>query len=428
MLSAQTRVETEKAGRYLKALCNHFSRKVTAAYDDQRGTVDFGFAHCEMRVEGQALVIHVQAAAPDLFERVKFVVQDHLERFAAAEGLRVLWIEPGQQTVQASAETRYCNALALALGLDPAGYAGIFDTLFLLEMPLPWARAILLESEKLPWELLQLVQMVLALPEDERPSIQPLFIAPDEAYSRPGYRRCIAFTRPAGLVAAYHRQEYLVPEAEVGPLIWALQQAPDTLGQFDAYRVQAEGVRDLLVCTHGSRDVACAKFGYPLYRALRDELASDAVRVWRGSHFGGHVFAPTLLDMPRGDYWAFVGPEQAQQIVGRTGDVGRLRQHFRGCAALPYGFAQALEREIWMQVGWRWHTYARQGRVTAIAEGPTPTWAEVQMDYQAPDGTTRGTYRGRVAIKQHVETIASTGDTQPHVYPQYVVTHLEEIE
>ena len=53
----QTRatVPTGKASRYLKALCNHFDRKVSATYDDALGKVEFGFAYCEMRAsEGRA--------------------------------------------------------------------------------------------------------------------------------------------------------------------------------------------------------------------------------------------------------------------------------------------------------------------------------------------------------------------------------------
>src|SRR5690606_39963199 len=39
MLLAQGQVKTEKAQRYLKALCNHFSHKVQASYSDDRGNV-----------------------------------------------------------------------------------------------------------------------------------------------------------------------------------------------------------------------------------------------------------------------------------------------------------------------------------------------------------------------------------------------------
>lgn len=89
----------------------------------------------------------------------------------------------------------------------------------------------------------------------------------------------------------------------MGTLAWALYEAREQLPTFERYRVpDADKVRDILVGTHGTIDVACAKFGYPLYRHLRDTYADEGLRVWRVSHFGGHVFAPTLMDMPTGHY------------------------------------------------------------------------------------------------------------------------------
>lgn len=93
MLSAKSTVQTEKASRYLKALCNHFSRKVTAEYDDNRGNVDFGFGYCQMLAEENSLSINIQADDEDKFGRVKFVVADHLERFSGDEALKVEWVE-----------------------------------------------------------------------------------------------------------------------------------------------------------------------------------------------------------------------------------------------------------------------------------------------------------------------------------------------
>ncbi len=92
MLSAHARVETEKAVRYLKALCNHFNQKVTATYDDKHGEVQFGFGYCEMNVENDTLVLLIQAEDDENFARVKYIVTDHLERFAKSEGLLIDWV------------------------------------------------------------------------------------------------------------------------------------------------------------------------------------------------------------------------------------------------------------------------------------------------------------------------------------------------
>lgn len=93
MLTALAQVKTPKAGRYLKALCNHFSRKVTAEYDEHHGTVQFGFGYCELDASADELVMRIQATDDENFTRVKHVVGDHLERFSGEETLQVIWID-----------------------------------------------------------------------------------------------------------------------------------------------------------------------------------------------------------------------------------------------------------------------------------------------------------------------------------------------
>lgn len=90
---ATARVETPKAARYLKALCNHFNRKADGNYDDNYGRVQFPFGDCEFRAEEDALLIHVVAESETMFIRVKHVVADHVERFAASEELHVNWVD-----------------------------------------------------------------------------------------------------------------------------------------------------------------------------------------------------------------------------------------------------------------------------------------------------------------------------------------------
>ncbi|NDJ62396.1 MAG: hypothetical protein GYB67_14810, partial [Chloroflexi bacterium] len=134
------------------------------------------------------------------------------------------------------------------------------------------------------------------------------------------------------------------------------------------------------------------------------------------------------MDMPRGDYWAFVDPEDGRHIIERDGDFSPLGKKYRGSAALPYGFAQAMERDILLREGWVWTTYQRQGIELTKDAGDPQGWAEIRITYQSGDGSVRGAYEGRVTIAAHVETIGSTGDEKPHAYPQYQVTRLEKVE
>ena len=162
-------------------------------------------------------------------------------------------------------EKAYCNVAAQALGLDPGGYGGDFADTVLIETALPWTRALYQEAGTLPQAAIDLLALWLQrYRETGVYDHRLLLIAPDPVYSQPGYRRVIYYERPSGLFARYTQQEYLIPEEDAGLLLWALFEVKATLPQFDAYRVNLDRApRDILVCTHGTIDVACAKFGYP---------------------------------------------------------------------------------------------------------------------------------------------------------------------
>jgi len=321
----------------------------------------------------------------------------------------------------------YCNCLALERGLDPVGYAGTFLDSIVIEVPLPWKRDLYFDEKVLP----QGIREVLAkwqkhYEETGEYRHRPLVIAPDDAYSHEGYRRVMFYTRPAGLFAQFDKVEYLVPVEELGPLVWSLYEDPAELPRFESYRVpNAEDIRDILVCTHGTIDVACAKFGYPLYKHMRDVYANDRLRVWRVSHFGGHVFAPTLMDMPTGHYWAYIEKEQAVQIIQQNGEVQALRGHYRGWAGLDDSFQQTAECALWQQHGWDWLRYPRSGEtLSQDTVNEEPEWGEVRMRWSPKDGVEKSSQM-RVQVSHKIETHPSTGKDAVYAYPQYKV--VEEV-
>jgi hypothetical protein len=95
-----------------------------------------------------------------------------------------------------------------------------------------------------------------------------------------------------------------------------------------------------LVCTHGKHDRCCAKFGRPLYDAVREQVEDQWV--WQSSHVGGDRFAGNLLVMPDGVYYGRVEPGEAWAVVEAALERRVHLPLYRGRSC--YGFAaQAAE-------------------------------------------------------------------------------------
>lgn len=319
----------------------------------------------------------------------------------------------------------YCSILAQEQGFDPIGSAYNYDELILIELPLPWAYRIW-DSPHLPPEL---VEFLLAEAKARDYRMWVLFIAPEAEYCEAGRVRVMHFQRTPGLVAGYERLEYSVPTAEMPALVTALCLHPNDMGAWAHYRQEiAHDVRDFMVCTHGSVDVVCGKFGYPAYKTLRTAVASEKVRVWRVSHFGGHICAPTLLTFPDGRAWAYINAEKAPHLVLHEGDPRDLYANYRGWATLPLPFAQVVEREVWMREGWDWLRCKVDAEITAAHQpehdAEQAAWAEVLLRYERPDGR-RGEYRGRVELQRTLHLYHSTKDEHTYPFAQYQVVRLE---
>ncbi|MGH6657386.1 MAG: sucrase ferredoxin [Actinocrinis sp.] len=88
----------------------------------------------------------------------------------------------------------------------------------------------------------------------------------------------------------------------------------------------------LLVCTHGRREVCCAKFGRPVAQALAERFGPLA---WETTHVGGDRFAANLVVLPSGAYFGRLDPDDALRAAESA-----LRDHldldrYRGTAGLP---------------------------------------------------------------------------------------------
>jgi len=323
-----------------------------------------------------------------------------------------------------SDECRFCSVVSKANGEDPIGSAWHYDQWLIIEMPQPW--------EDL-WQQHPVLKVIFQQIQARRQAtggwIRPLVIAPDREYSQPNVTRILYYQRPPHRFAQFEPQEFLIPTDQILNLAIALLDQSAALLEFEVYR-QPVGTRDLMVCTHGNVDVACARFGFPIYQQLRQEYAHENLRVWRCSHFGGHQFAPTLIDLPSGRYWGHLEADMLDNLVNHSGTVPALRRFYRGWAGLT-PVEQIAEREIWMQEGWKWLDYQKSGQVLAIdaSDEDYPDWAEVQISFNSPDGHITGTYTARIEAHGTVKTMWKSGkDETLEEVKQYQVRRLERTD
>ncbi|HYZ19692.1 MAG TPA: sucrase ferredoxin, partial [Gaiellaceae bacterium] len=98
-----------------------------------------------------------------------------------------------------------------------------------------------------------------------------------------------------------------------------------------------------VVCTHGKHDPCCARYGRPLYEALRDEVEPDWV--WQVTHVGGDRFAGNLVCLPEGVYYGRADRAEAVAILDEH-LAGRIwLDGYRGRSCYPFA-VQAAELEV----------------------------------------------------------------------------------
>lgn len=90
MPKAMSSFETERAARYLQAMCRHFAHKVQVSYDAERGTAAMPFGTLNMCARDGALHFEIEADDDFLLARMKHVIFDHIARFAFREKLQNL--------------------------------------------------------------------------------------------------------------------------------------------------------------------------------------------------------------------------------------------------------------------------------------------------------------------------------------------------
>jgi hypothetical protein len=258
-------------------------------------------------------------------------------------------------------DCQICAVVSYRNGEMPIGTADQVNEWLFVEVPRPWGND--------PWQTQKDYQNLLSVVEslaadrdrDFKTRLQA--IAVDREYQKPGFMRVIYYRRPAVSFCEYVRQEYCVAVDRLADLVQRLLFAPEQLDTFaDDLQVQT-GMRDLFICTHGDYDVACGRFGAPIYRALRQQFAGEKLRVWQVNHFGGHQFAPTLLDFPTGRWWGHLLPESIADLLNCETLTGAplanlLQAHYRGWSGADR-LTQHLEQALWQEFGEDWGNWEK---------------------------------------------------------------------
>lgn len=354
---------------------------------------------------------------------------------------------------------RYCADIAKANGVDPLGTAAKADHWLITEMKQPWSGSLVEDPQVKP-----LIPLFKKLIFRRGILIRPIAIATDHDYSQTGWTRVLYYHRPSSQFAQYAKQEFLIPETEglnfTMALLKSLLKQPNNFKHYRQYQQDTTDIRELLVCTHTQVDLACGRYGTPIYRQLKRDYGHhpQSLRIWQATHFGGHQFAPTLLDLPTGQFWGHLDPAILPSLIERQGDVSNLRPYYRGWSGLQK-FEQMAEGEIWKREGWAWLDYPKSGRTTqkglkGIKQFVYPLlrlipfqllqmwleqwtqeadWVEVHLQFALPKTTQISRYRVRLAAQGRVKTAVKSAAKANESMPlqeqwQYEVTQVVQCD
>jgi hypothetical protein len=238
-------------------------------------------------------------------------------------------VEAGTEVERVKRRRPFCADLSRTREEPLGATASRIDNWLLVEYRGAWRRDILdgsLLSPRLKAHLREHLELL-------RPA-RLLFVKQPERRAESGRHVFLASTTPGA-----------------GQLLRLEVEQPDDLCDVDLARALAGAdapfrpVADpvLVVCTHGKRDRCCARYGGPLYDALR--AAAPPGEVWQSTHVGGDRFAGNVVALPQG---TFHGRVSRDDVPGLLEAMARGRvdlDRYRGRSAFSFA-VQAAERAL----------------------------------------------------------------------------------
>ncbi len=285
-----------------------------------------------------------------------------------------------------------CSIVSREVGEDPVGSAGHYRGFLFVSITSPWNRDVSC-SKHAPEGLNELSK------EAQKLGYRLMGMLPTADLDE-GSSRIIAYKREGDWDPVFQRFSFQLATRDVLGLLESLCQGGEPT-------VEAEepfAGRELFVCTHGSRDLCCARFGLAAYRYLEERTASQTdLRIYRCSHTGGHRFAPTLIDMPHGVYWGRMDEAALDGLLSQ-GPPASLQDCFRGWSGCGER-GQIVDRELWLQRGWSWLDTPRKVELVGGDEESYP----VKIHYRTTEGGS-DTVLAQVERRDTVQTLLRSGD------------------
>lgn len=286
----------------------------------------------------------------------------------------------------------FCADNSREIQEDIIGTATNYQTYILVECPTPWVYEAF-NSKWVPDNLRILVEEV----QKAKLPVRFLLIANNESH-KVEETTLLIYQQQQGLSQGYRKQEFKLPNIE---------QVAGTVSKWLAgmsvdHEIESSITRDILVCTHGSHDQCCARYGNPFYFYSQNtiaELELNHIRIWKSSHFGGHRFAPTAIDFPQGRYYGLLDQDTFKSILTHTGDIQCLNKIYRGWGILPTSL-QILEKELMLRLGWDWFNYHVTGKILEQSLDNQTILGE--LNFEQPSGT-HYSYQAKL-VKDDVKT------------------------
>lgn len=302
------------------------------------------------------------------------------------------------------------------MGEEIIGSASNHETYVLIECSPPWHNQAL-NSRSIPDNLRQLIAEI----KSRRIPVIFLLIANDISHKK--YETTLLiYQRKSGISNGFRKQEFRLDNIE---------QVATTVRQWLWYKLsdlepEIPRKRDILICTHGSDDKCCAKYGNRFYFYLQykliPNLGLENIRLWRSSHFGGHRFAPTMIDLPEGRYYRNICPELCPSILTRKGDIKVLREMYRGWGILSNPI-QVLESELMVKYGWKW--FDNKAAAKIIEQNNDGSKLQVEFIVEEPYGYVYN-YHASIVRNEHksIKLKSSCNAKEELLCPKYMLENL----